>query len=67
MEASDTIQPVKTRIQGKEGIPPDQQRLTFDGRSLEDGRELSSYGIQRGTTLYLPGLPVQLRGRSPDM
>ena len=59
--ASDTVANVKSKLQDREGIPPDQQELVFEGEVLQDERTLASCGIATEAMLYLRVVPREIQ------
>lgn len=64
VEKSDTTDAVKLNFYAKSGVPPDEQRLVFSGKQMEDGRPLSDYGIRSSSTIHVV---KRLSGGGPSL
>jgi hypothetical protein len=62
VEPRETVDEFKQKIFDKEGIPPDQLKIAFQGKQLQDGHELADYGVTKESTLHLV---LSLRGSPP--
>mmetsp|Transcript_23088 Transcript_23088/g.74315 ORF Transcript_23088/g.74315 Transcript_23088/m.74315 type:complete len:105 (-) Transcript_23088:1307-1621(-) len=63
VDAGDKIEDVKAKIQEKEGIPPEQQRLIFGGKQMDAQKTLGDYDVQEGSSL---SMVLRLRGGLPS-
>ncbi|XP_016098462.1 NEDD8 isoform X2 [Sinocyclocheilus grahami] len=53
IEPTDKVERIKERVEEKEGIPPQQQRLIYSGKQMNDEKTAADYKIQGGSVLHL--------------
>lgn len=53
IEPTDKVERIKERVEEKEGIPPQQQRLIFSGKQMNDEKTAQDYKVQGGSVLHL--------------